>query len=566
MSDYNATYDEVKQVSLRPLSKGMVLNEPSNTLEVGAFLDLKNVQATLEGLRKRLPYQRVAADPYYNGTGNDPGLLVGVTQYLNSSGDTYLVLVCTTAIYTFQRRYGYSHQSVFETPTTGVQFTGWCQIGDELILNNSNGEMVVFDGTFDTEDPLAPLLKDFWPTEIYDGKDPDDYVEPTNIVSIANGFQRLWVLGTTEGTDGICRTRLRWTDVLQYHLFPVENYYDIEGPQQDAVRILSLSSLLIAYFRDSVFVGRPSNIEGLPFTFTQLETGGIGLIGTQAVCSWLEGHFWIGQDDFYFLSVSSGLQRIGSPIARRVLEGTLFRRRAAAHPDPQNNRICFIVPRDSERANEIWSFDYKSQAWSYGTFVTEVIGSSLFYESLTYDMLDNEEDEGGLPRPVGLGYPTYESWFNSGVYPTYSSMMSDPSETLLVLGNDYVAFAAGDDGYGLDDGVSPIPVVIQSGYMDFDYPDLDKTITRLNVRMREAVTVATPFTLEVTVDGGITWKMVRGGLTIRAGQAEGWATFRATGSTFGFRLTQAGTRDQWILEEIGLMVVIRGIETERRHR
>jgi len=118
VSDYTQTYDEVKQVNLRPLSKGMILNAASNTLEVGAFLSLNNVQPTLEGLRKRAPYVGLTQTPFYNGTGADPGPILGTTSYSNSSGDNYLVIICLSAIYTFQRRFGYSHQSVFQDATT----------------------------------------------------------------------------------------------------------------------------------------------------------------------------------------------------------------------------------------------------------------------------------------------------------------------------------------------------------------------------------------------------------------------------------------------------------------
>ena len=108
-------------------------------------------------------------------------------------------------------------------------------------------------------------------------------------------------------------------------------------------RLVPLGKTLMCYMENALFVGLPSNDVNLPVAFQRYETGGRGLAGPRAICSWGDKHFLAMQDNLYSFSLQEGLKPIGDRIARKAMQAAnedfFWKIRVAA--DVRNRCILF---------------------------------------------------------------------------------------------------------------------------------------------------------------------------------------------------------------------------------
>ena len=186
---------------------------------------------------------------------------------------------------------------------------------------------------------------------------------------------RLWLGNVTETDGKNYPQRVWWSDALNFDRFDPVNYMDLPYSQGELLAIKPLGPLLVLYFTDTLYIGRATNISGRPYEFQEINTNGIGLVSQGALGTYDDGHFFVGQDDIYYLSGSAALQRIGTAIRSQTVEitsklGLLDYVQVA--PDPSNESVTFLfpdVPKDVLEAvglsTKLWRFYYKPQAWAY---------------------------------------------------------------------------------------------------------------------------------------------------------------------------------------------------------
>jgi len=135
-----------------------------------------------------------------------------------------------------------------------------------------------------------------------------------------------------------------------------------------------------------VFVGRTTNLTGLPLSFQKLETGGVGLLGMKAVAGWQDSLFFVGQDDIYQLS-PSGLTPVGTPVVRRTIQqvSSTHHWKICATMDLSNDRVLFGFPKDSNEIEEIWSYCYKTKAWTWEKFNCYMLASNSWAATKTWE-------------------------------------------------------------------------------------------------------------------------------------------------------------------------------------
>lgn len=359
----------------------------------------------------------------------------------------------------------------------------------------------------------------------------------SNIQCIEFFDDRLWVGGFVEGAVTY-PYRIRWTTKSDKTDFPAGQYLDLPYTNSTLVRLLGNGSILVAYFEDAIFVGYPSQIFGQPYHFERLETAKTGLVGSMAVSRWTDGHFFVGDDDIYFLGANLSLQTIGSPVVRATIQNCKNKYAIRISPDPLNERIIFGFPEGAgTQISKVWSFEYKTGAWSYSPISTSLVSATRFTTTVTWDDLSSYT-WGTLPS----------------TYPTWASM--DPAVGPLQF---FTILEGGlyqqNDSYNTDEwSGDPVHATIESGDMDLDMPGHNKVFTRLSMKINEPRQEGlnpVKFNVLLSTDRGKTWKSLPRGIIIDTGEDEGKVDFRVTGSIVRFKLSETSlSTDTYTISEI----------------
>ena len=321
-------------------------------------------------------------------------------------------------------------------------------------------------------------------------------------------------------------------------------------------RLMPMSQFLVAYFTDSIWLGQRSNLQDLPFEFTRFETGGMGALTPNAITPFFDGHFFIGQDDVYYLSARTGVEPIGTPVIRDMLKRITSVNEVRAVTDYSTSTAIFGIPTVTNSISELWRFNWKTKAWSSEDRDADFIGVDTILETISWDTLDS------IVSPDEWGGFIYND--------TWDSILTEAAW------NQQLYFSAGTQlYYYLDDsgtidrdtGLTP-PGIIVTGDLDMDAPDINKVWTKFTLELEEPLQAADDdlhITLEGSVDKGRKWKTL-GTIIIGAEYDEGALDFRLTGPTARFRMTMATneTHQPYSLGGIGLTFKVLGTEVQGR--
>lgn len=367
------------------------------------------------------------------------------------------------------------------------------------------------------------------------------YIEPV-AGTIAFFNDRVFIADMVEtGGDGTKRQRIRWSSQTNHADFSEATaYIDLPYSSGNIVKLLPMGNLLVVYLSDSIYIGSITNMPNLPVSFQRIETGGIGLVGKKAVCSWLDRHFFIGQDNIYQLS-QEGIQPIGNPIIKETIDKAEDLERCYAIPDPTNRRIVFGFQESSDIMENLWSFQYETGAWSkddVSTFMIalpEVITSNTWnsYTSTTWDSMTGAWDD----------------------------LSSNQSKRRLYL-EDNGALRRLSNSSSTDYSNDTITAILETRDYDEDGPDTNKTWTRLSLKIEETSGRSESILFQVSgsADRGNTWKDL-GTMEIGTDDDEGEVSFRITSSHIRFRITSRSQVPPYWITEIGRRVTLRGNET-----
>lgn len=352
---------------------------------------------------------------------------------------------------------------------------------------------------------------------------------------------RLWVADIDDPHDALgggavrYRQRIHWSNLGVGNLGTFTNATDfINLPYGFGAirRLLPMSQFLVAYFTDSIWIGQTTNLPSLPLEFTKFETGGMGIITPNAVTPFFDGHFFVGQDDIYFLT-QRGVEAVGTPVTRDMLNRISSVSEVRAATDYSTSSIVFGIPTSGNQIEEIWRFNYRTKAWSMEERETDFIATDTILETITWDTLDTvvSPDEWG-----GFIYHT-----------TWDGIITEAAwnQQLFFSSNDELHYYL-DDGGTSDSDTGQTPVVqATTGDYDLDLPDTKKIWTKFSLELDEPTGPSDDtlqFTLEGSVDKGKNWKTL-GTLSVESEEDEAAVNFRLSGAAARFRLTQVGGAD-----------------------
>lgn len=399
---------------------------------------------------------------------------------------------------------------------------------DTTVVDN---KLVVADGT-------RPLMA-------YDGSDFTIYDASLTFLPTCVAFHvdRLWVGRPNISTTDF-RHRIMWTTTLDktdFGTVGTDQFVDRPYAPGALKRLVGMGPYLVAYFDDAIDIGRPSNIAGdvLPLAWDRLQTGGVGLVGPKAVTKWLDGHFFVGQDDIYYLGLQGGIERIGTPVISATIDACQHLDGVWVVPDVTNTRIVFGFPESTEVMTKLWSFDYKAKAWSYTERSATALG---FIQSAS---LTNDD--------LSTVVSTIDSL--TAIFPTIASMGSSAADRRFVYGTY--------DGYTfkLDAGVAEaISCVLETGDLDLGEPDRVKSAYRTSLRIDRVLSSDLVYTVQGSTNEGVSWRTL-GSITIPAGRDEGFCNFQLTGSTLRLRFSSSSSVPAYFVVEYTMKIKGRGIES-----
>lgn len=582
-------------VSLRPLNKGIIKDSPSNLIDDGALLDAGNYIVGRKG-----PKRRPALTEYFNSATVDYPPVEDIFVLWQTDGSQLTIVLDSKFMYKATVSglsgvyYTYSTGTVTaydSTTTVSGSGTSW----DGEIFS---GDVIIFDpGTSDEEIEISSVVNDSTITLV---SAPDtDYsgvsytirkafgtsnvgkVDWTNVDSsivFADGQRPLMQFdGTTLGaydtslsfiphcvnyhkdrlycgypivSSQYFRNRIVWSTVTDHTDFSMTNQF-ISLPYVPGYvkRLVSLGTLQVAYFSDSIWIGRMTGIAGnsLPMSFEQLNTGGVSAVGMKAITPWVDGHFFVGQDDIYFIDANFSINPVGSRVVSETIEKCGNLNNVWAVNDPKNNRIVFGFPGETgDNIEKIWSFDWKAKSWSYDIVTGTSLSAASVSLAITWDTVDSVLGAGATWDTDG---PTIGTW---------EASFTDEESNVLLVGFEDGVRGYSDSG-SIDPSSANISSVIETKDFDYNAPDKNKTHTRLSIKIDRELASDLIFTVTGSTDRGVNWKDL-GTITIEAGEDEGKVDFRLTGSTARFRLTSDSEVNPYIIMEVVLRVFGRGLE------
>jgi len=388
------------------------------------------------------------------------------------------------------------------------------------------------------------------PLQAYDGSSFSVYDASLTFFAgcLAYHADRLWAGRITDAL-GVHNQRVMWSSILDrtdFGVVGVEQFVDRPYAPGALLRLVPLGPYLVAYYEDAIDFGRPTQIAGddLPISFgDRLQTGGIGLLGPKAVTPWLDGHFFVGQDDVYYLGLSGGFERIGLPVIEASIRRCLFPGSIQVKPDVTRNRIVFGFPESTPDITKLWSFNYLTKAWTFEDTQASSLGaiwglggtiSGL--DSLSGTISGLDAISGSIE---GLG----------GKVPTKELILGDP--------DGYVWRTS--DASTLDKDGNPIRVVIETGDFDFDEPDRVKSGYRVSLKIDRTLSSDLAFVVEGSTNEGVSWRTL-GTLVIAAGRDENYVNFALTGSTLRFRFTSVSEVPSYVVLEYVVRLRGRGLQ------
>jgi len=580
--------------TIRPLNKGIQLHLPPQLSEEGSLQNAQSFQATPGGLLRREAHQR-----YAGSTQVDYPPIQSLEVFFDSTtGLQKTVVIDQKFIYTLASATFVPKYWVYDTGTitatasdetitgSGTTWTdGLLQQGDVIVLDldgSSNGpEVLEVDSITDNthlETKIAPvnshaagsdyeIRRAFKPGE---GRYVDSVVTADNEMIFVDGSRVPYKFDGTDFTTldaGITtipesityfrdrlyygkvtvsgneyRYRITWSEPGVFDDIPVINYLDLPYQTGEIITLKPMGNTLVAFFKDAVYIGVPSQMPNLPIYFQRIDTGNVGLVGMKAVVNFFDSLFFVGQDDIYQLS-TQGLTPIGTPIVRNSLKEASDLTKIYAVVDSVKSRVIFGFPKSSSNIEELWTYDYRSKAWGMEKVTCESLSDAAIYQGYTIDGLDS------LSATID-GLDTYfnsidsMTYINEGSYDIYPTVDGRLEYFLAQT---------------TDEGGARITSIIETQDYDLSKPGYNKVWSGLSFKIESPIASDITYTIEGSVDRGVNWKSL-GTLTVNAGDTEGKTSFKLFGGIGRFKLTSSTDNEQYIVNEILLKTKLRGKE------
>jgi len=384
---------------------------------------------------------------------------------------------------------------------------------------------------------------------------------------------RIFAAHLNDGTIGESRQVVRWSKATDLTDFSDPTAYINLLGQGSAFsgavrRMVPMGATAIAYLDDALIVGTASNTPNLPLAFQQVPSGGIGIAGPRAVASvvlprdeqnlWglnISGHFFVGQDNIYFLSASSlTLQPVGSKVVRDSVQKCQNPERIQAVVDWQTRRVRFGFPRSNTYIENIYDYDWETHEWAYEPRKTWMLGDPFLTQSLSAQSIYTVA---GNPMSL-IGSSTL-------MLVNFSNQAVQARGIYMEQSGALWAYLGAENATNPDGSANAISVQTQD--YDEGAPGMVKfwRMLRLKIAWDTAPILDITIAVSISLDLGQTWRSI-GNLTVRQGETEGWVNFRATGPHIRFMFTSVTAVAPYYIVEATRLASVRGVQVSTRQQ
>jgi len=400
-----------------------------------------------------------------------------------------------------------------------------------LMTDGSVGGLVWYDGA---------LLSAFASHAAEDDTVPEDYVQGANSVMYFNG--RVWLGGVVE-SDVEGSRFVRWSSLTDITEFAAVDYVVFSQENGAILKLASLEDIPVVFMETGVYTGFASDTTGLPFAFAKVEVGQIVLAGIRAWASFGGGLVFVATDNIYFLnrSVLSATRAVTcEAIGTDVVTESVRKMR-----DPRRTQVIYVRELETlfltffnDSSGRIWRtffWNARTKAWSYSEspkslFVAfasmPIVSETTWHDLIPYEWSDLKSTTWAELAPSRSGLVLFAVDANGALYVANRAAQDDS----LIVGASVVE--------------TPIPSSFETGDLDFDAPDMDKVLTRINLKINDLAdivrTLTTTYGLSVSGDRGYSWTP-EGDIALEPGTYSDEAHFRARSDAFRVRLASTRT-------------------------
>ncbi len=411
--------------------------------------------------------------------------------------------------------------TVTRVATTDV-ITGGAQFLDKGIANNTSW-VTGIDVPFTKYDPADGTLKRivdmgltaattvyYYPTTLGTTGSPPTATLRTFTAATGSFFKSWMFFGNIKDVDGRHYNRIIWSNPLSSmdDFSSATNFLDINNTEGEIVKLTPLGDYLMCFCSNDIYYGFSVSLPGVPLAFNTLNMRGLGLVGPKAICSAMGGLFFVTYQSIFFMNNLEPIE-IGQPVHRVTLRNCAFPGSTQVTHDPANHRIIFaFFDTTSHTGKTMWSFEYRTKAWS------QLYLLSQFVDSLLLDNVTNI-----LSTFSNTQYNSRYILLKQG---TGDDKPSDVSASSLIRNAEtYMEITTGDISLDASD------IVKDWFRIEIGINGTDIALVAPNQRIDILVYVA--------IDGSTTYTGL-GNLSIYVGKPNGSLNFKAHGTYARFRM------------------------------
>lgn len=368
---------------------------------------------------------------------------------------------------------------------------------------------------------------------------------------------------STLNVENDTKRTLRWASVSDMSEFAIKDYIIFTREQSEIIKISSVEECPIVFLSNAIYYGSPSELEGLPYAYTKIESGAISAVGARAMCSVPGGMVFVAQKNIYFMEVTRQGSRIPTiqPIGDSIYnEANLLNNSPKFTKvlfSPQQNMLMCGFPKTKKRLGRIFCLSGETKTWSYlDDDTSRFTCASVFPYFILLRWSDVD----------AVNWDTYNdvTWFTQ-------KLKDYTSRVFAVDTNGYIYVA--DNSYNWDEapyngGIVKVPFEcqIESGDLDFGTTSNYKVLTQMfftlaDVATRERKTDIL-IKIEISTDRGKSW-VEKGLVLVENGTFLEDAHLRAVGEVIRFRLTFGANSPLFTLAEVALRLRRMGSYVQR---
>jgi len=537
-----------QSILIRPLSKGMATNLPTQMIPAGGGLLVRNFDVATIGLRTVSGWGPFVG---LNSVNNYGRIALDADEYVTdiipfqTSNARQLIALTTKRL--FVSTDGVSWTEVVKVDLSTLHFAPgrpalvqWARSPYYLFFvdGTSATGLVVYDGVNVRREPCV---------------DSSDVVVFEGATTIHFAGSRL-IVGAPGESGG--ERRVRWSSPLNPFEFSPLDYADLIGTSGSVQRITSYEEFPIIFVDDGVYFGQPYGYDAIgaaAWIIRPLETGGNSILGPRAYCRVTGGVIFAGRDGFFFINSLKRTEKgdftvddMKCPILTQTIRNQAFAGFLA------NTMLVF------DTAHKRLLIGFSSGAAPYGVDTY----AALHQETTAWSLLD--VPVGTVTALQDIYTTTSTRWADyptSGDYTTWEDYLASPNRSWHGELGGFGAstmIAVNEDGgiYSLSkargvtevirstfDGTdyATLTTVFETGDIDFDYADNNKVAFKLAARIGDTEYQRDPTArIVMIVDGsttrGRTWKQL-GRVYIDGDEDEEEVHFRLFGTNMRFRIT-----------------------------